>query len=304
MKNNFYTHGKLLLTSEYLVLDGAKALALPTKKGQHLCLEAIEDSLLEWTAVRSDQTTWFRVAFALPLVKQEQPTNPITGRLYKILVAAQQLNPVFLDSGNGGFSVETRLEFPQDWGLGSSSTLIASIAQWAEVNPYELLEKTFGGSGYDLACAVSKQPLLYIRNGFKPLIETVVFNPPFKEALFFIHLNKKQNSRDSIKHYRALETRELSLEINYFSELTQKIVQAATLEVFKTLLNEHEQRLSSILKTPTIKEQLFSDYEGSIKSLGGWGGDFIVVTGSYNTMPYFKEKGYLTIIPYEHMIMR
>jgi mevalonate kinase len=28
---NFYSNGKLLLTGEYLVLDGAKSLALPTK---------------------------------------------------------------------------------------------------------------------------------------------------------------------------------------------------------------------------------------------------------------------------------
>ena len=27
----FYSHGKLLITGEYAVLDGAKAIALPTK---------------------------------------------------------------------------------------------------------------------------------------------------------------------------------------------------------------------------------------------------------------------------------
>ena len=30
----FYSNGKLLITGEYVVLDGAKALALPTKFGQ------------------------------------------------------------------------------------------------------------------------------------------------------------------------------------------------------------------------------------------------------------------------------
>jgi mevalonate kinase len=33
---DFYSHGKLLITSEYAVLDGAKALALPTRLGQKL----------------------------------------------------------------------------------------------------------------------------------------------------------------------------------------------------------------------------------------------------------------------------
>ena len=30
----FYSHGKLLLTAEYAVLEGVKALAIPTKRGQ------------------------------------------------------------------------------------------------------------------------------------------------------------------------------------------------------------------------------------------------------------------------------
>ena len=36
MKKTFYSNGKLLITGEYVVLDGAKALALPTKYGQNL----------------------------------------------------------------------------------------------------------------------------------------------------------------------------------------------------------------------------------------------------------------------------
>ena len=36
MEQNYYSNGKLLLTGEYVVLDGAKALAVPTKFGQLL----------------------------------------------------------------------------------------------------------------------------------------------------------------------------------------------------------------------------------------------------------------------------
>ena len=32
----FHANGKLLLTGEYAVLDGAKAIGLPTKRGQSL----------------------------------------------------------------------------------------------------------------------------------------------------------------------------------------------------------------------------------------------------------------------------
>ena len=34
LKKDFYSNGKLLLTSEYVVLDGAIALAIPTRLGQ------------------------------------------------------------------------------------------------------------------------------------------------------------------------------------------------------------------------------------------------------------------------------
>ena len=44
----FYANGKLLLTGEYLVLDGAQALALPTKHGQGLIIEERKEKGLKW----------------------------------------------------------------------------------------------------------------------------------------------------------------------------------------------------------------------------------------------------------------
>ena len=57
------------------------------------------------------------------------------------------------------------------------------------------------------------------------------------------------------------------------------------------------------LHIPTIKEELFPDYNGSIKSLGGWGGDFVMVTARENTLTYFNEKGYDTILSYSEMAL-
>ena len=47
-----FSHGKLLLTSEYVVLDGALALALPTKWGQEFFVAEHFDgkSLIHWSA--------------------------------------------------------------------------------------------------------------------------------------------------------------------------------------------------------------------------------------------------------------
>tara|TARA_R110002012_G_scaffold186198_1_gene352853 strand:+ start:94666 stop:95580 length:915 start_codon:yes stop_codon:yes gene_type:complete len=299
---SFYSHGKLLLTAEYLVLDGAEALALPTTRGQKLTVKTTQGHGLLWKSELHDGSTWFETHFTLPIKDCAVPNGDIPQRLLTILQAAQELNPDFLNTQKG-YSVTSSLEFPRDWGLGSSSTLIANIALWAQINPYKLLEMTFGGSGYDIACATSEGAITYQRTESNPIIKSVAFDPDFRENIFFIHLNKKQNSRESIKHYRSLDSNLLLNEVSHFSQLTTAVKESKTLQAFEQLLTEHEERLSKIIKTPTIKSQLFSDYPHLIKSLGGWGGDFVMVTGEAQEMEYFKNKGFHTIIPYSEMIL-
>ncbi|HAI79639.1 MAG TPA: 30S ribosomal protein S6, partial [Chryseobacterium sp.] len=52
MTGNLFSPGKLLLTSEYVVLDGALALAVPTKWGQEFFFEENGDgnSMVFWEA--------------------------------------------------------------------------------------------------------------------------------------------------------------------------------------------------------------------------------------------------------------
>jgi hypothetical protein len=61
--------------------------------------------------------------------------------------------------------------------------------------------------------------------------------------------------------------------------------------------------MSSILELPTVKESLFCDFNGSIKSLGAWGGDFVLVVSKENPISYFKNKGFKTIVAYKDMIL-
>ncbi len=300
--STYYSHGKLLLTSEYLVLDGAKALALPTKKGQSLDVRFHNDNKLQWQSVLEDTSVWFETSFTLPLSDSFISQDDVIQRLYTILKAAQQLNPNFLNTPQG-FNVTSTLEFAQNWGLGSSSTLISNIARWAKVNPYTLLKNTFGGSGYDIACATSNSAIFYNNNTKPPFIESIVFDPSFKAHLFFVHLNRKQNSRNSIAHYRSLDPDTLKNEVTNFTERTIQIATANSLDNFERLLNEHEKDLSKLLKTPTIKSQLFQDYPHTIKSLGGWGGDFVLATGTQKEIEYFKNKGFYTIVSYNDMIL-
>ena len=187
-KKTFYSNGKLLITAEYLVLDGARALALPTKKGQSLIVEPSTEEGLQWTSLDEYKNRWFDAKIDLKSIKNEPfkaNLNDTRTRLLQILSAAQELNPLFLvkNSQNlakkGGFLVKTALDFPRDWGLGSSSTLINNVANWAEVDAYELLKKTFGGSGYDLACAQHNKPICYHLKQQKPVVEEVDFSAFF-----------------------------------------------------------------------------------------------------------------------------
>src|SRR5690554_6203651 len=169
-KQTFYSNGKLLLTGEYTVLDGAQALALPTAFGQSLEVEVNDSGVIRWMSFDADKSNWLDVVLPLDVVKNQTFTseNTIEQKLAEILYEANHLNPVFLDKAKG-FEVKTYLTFPRLWGLGTSSTLINNIAQWAQVNPYELLKTTFSGSGYDIACASNITPILFWLKGQKPI---------------------------------------------------------------------------------------------------------------------------------------
>ncbi len=305
MKQAFYSHGKLLLTGEYLVLDNATALAIPTKKGQSMTIDSYTSSMISWKSYDHLGNCWFDFIFSfseLTTLLSTTKGNQLQHTLITLLQTAQQINPNFLSNQEEGYKIETCLEFDRSWGLGSSSTLINNIAQWAKVDPFILLEKGFGGSGYDIACAQHNTPITYIRNNNSPIIKNVSFDPVFKDNLFFIHLNKKQNSKESITHYRAQNNKTIDQAINIVNTYTSQFINCETLSDFILLIHQHESLISNIIKTATVKDSFFPDYTGGIKSLGGWGGDFILVTGTLNDMVYFKKKGFNTIISYSEMI--
>ncbi len=194
------------------------------------------------------------------------------------------------------------MTFPRNWGLGSSSTLINNIAKWAQIDAFTLQFNTFGGSGYDIACAQSDNPILYQLSNQKPLFKSVDFNPSFKEHLYFVHLNKKQNSREGIAVYKNFKGN-VNTVVDKISNLTHKIYNCTLLSSFEELLAEHEMIISKIIHQKPIQSQLFLDYFGQTKSLGAWGGDFILATGNGDTPNYFKQKGFETVIPYSDMIL-
>ena len=233
--------------------------------------------------------------------EKEGSAEFIAETLQDILVETRKLNPEFLQPEQG-FLVKTNLTFPRDWGLGSSSTLINNIAQWAKVDAFQLLWNSFSGSGYDIANAQYNTPILYALNNQKPVVNKVDFIPSFSEKLFFIHLNKKQDSKDGIARFKE-KRKKIHNEIQLVSEISRQLILEQKLSEFEKLIQEHEKIISSIIELPTVKKRLFPDYFGTLKSLGAWGGDFILATGNKDTPQYFKAKGYTTILRYSDMVL-
>ena len=298
----YYSNGKLLITAEYLVLDGAISLALPTKYGQSLQVSKATKAVITWRSYDHEEQLWFTVTFSLPDLKILDTTDHDKAlTLQKILQSARELQPNFL-AETKGFSVSTHLTFPREWGLGTSSTLINNIAQWANVNAFTLLHNSFGGSGYDIANAQNNTPITYQLKDKHPIVTAVSFNPLFKDQLYFVYLNRKQNSKEGIANYRQLAT-DKTRAISEVNEITQQILQCTKIDTFKSLIQAHETLIATTINLPTVQSMYFSDYSGVVKSLGAWGGDFVLAVGDKDTPAYFKEKGFSTIIHFKEMIL-
>ncbi|MCC8360898.1 GYDIA family GHMP kinase [Salinimicrobium sediminilitoris] len=304
----FHSHGKLLISGEYVVLDGATALALPTKFGQDLEVKKMGTPIVRWQSLDHKEELWFKDEFAIAdLGTQEVPlmhqNDEVSKRLFLILSSAAEMAPNVFKNSNG-FEITTKADFPRVWGLGTSSTLVANLSKWLEIDPYKLLERTFGGSGYDVAVAMNGAAITFEKHAMENSILKTSFDLPFKDQLFFVHLNQKQNSRKSIEHYRQQDKKTLDTAIEKISALTHSLISCRDLLEFELLLELHENVISQLLGLQKVKSRLFPDYPGAVKSLGGWGGDFVLATGKEDNMKYFREKGYSTILSFEEMILQ
>jgi len=304
MKKTFYSNGKLLITGEYVVLDGAKALALPTKFGQNLIIEEANNNIIHWKSHDYDGSIWFdeTIPFSSIIEKKNYDvTHNIKNTLIEILHEAYKLNSNFIIQGKG-YNITTQLTFPKLWGLGTSSTLINNVAQWLEIDAYELLKKSFGGSGYDLACAQNDTAIIYQLINDKPTIENITFHPDFTKNIFFVYLNRKQSSKSAIAAYLDKQG-DIGKTIKTITKITQTVVNATEPKEFATALQQHEIEMSNVLELQTVQEALFEDFDGVIKSLGAWGGDFVLAISKKNPTDYFKERGFEVVVPYHEMIL-
>ncbi|MHB1278946.1 MAG: GYDIA family GHMP kinase [Bacteroidia bacterium] len=305
--HSFKAHGKLLLFGEYVVLDGCRALAWPTRFGQSLEVNSEEAHVkgLYWKSFDHKNALWFEAWFDEDLNLLHGLDDEIARRLQGLLLQARALNPIFLKDGLY-HEAHISADYPGEWGLGSSSTLISLIAQWAEVDAMELFFRSFSGSGYDIACATAGNPILYQLEGpQKANWEELDLSSAFLHGALFVYLGKKQNSREGIAHYQKQGFDKQAL-VQTMDGIIGRLLQHPDRNSLLLAMKESEEVLSKTLNLEKVKDLCFSDFPGAVKSLGAWGGDFVMALAEepeLNTKGYFLNKGYDVVFSGDELLI-
>lgn len=300
---HYRANGKLLITGEYLIMDGAAGLALPLIFNQVMEVAPSDDEYIYWEAF-DIKGKWFTAIFSKNSFDIERSSNTeIAQRLKRLLLAANELNPY----PHKGALISTRLNFDRFMGLGSSSTLISLIADVFKTDKFKLHNVVSGGSGYDIACTDYDHPIIYQKpSRVEGKVKPLNYYPPFAENLFFVWLGKKQDTNAEILKYRTNNIPDLASLSEKITEITFKITEVKELSNFATLIEVHEELIGDVLRRIPIKKERFSDFKGCIKSLGAWGGDFILA-GSENdaeyVTDYFTRNGCDTVYCFKDIVL-
>lgn len=298
----YHANGKLLLTGEYFVLHGAKAIALPLKVGQQLSVQdGFPSDTIRWQALYQDEV-WFSCELnpsGFAVISSSHPGKAET--LSRIFQTLQVLNPGF--QPKAGTRFETALDTHPEWGLGSSSTLISMISQWTGTDPFALNELVFNGSGFDIACATANGPVFYLRN--KP-VESIQLDYPFVNQLFLVYSGKKKETGSEVKAFLN-EKKVPAHLIGEVSVLSGELAACRNQNEFNQLIRQHERLVGRLIGQVPVKEHLFADFDGEIKSLGAWGGDFYLVSTSRSFVEvkkYFDNRRLTTIFRWNDLILK
>ena len=303
MKENtdLRANGKLLLTGEYLVLVGAEALAFPVRYGQALHAESSDQQFIHWIS-KENGVIWFScdlepVSLKIISTTDLQTANRLTG----LLLSVKKLNPKFL-SGNKGINIAVEANYPLKWGLGSSSTLIALVARWALVDKFELFRLISKGSGYDVACTDHNSIFFYQVKNREVSISEAQPGKALLNHTCFAYLGKKQESAEEVSVFLS-EKNFLPADVDRVSELSLQICKADDPLILCSLVDEHEEILSRILKKERIAKR-FHGFPGTVKSLGAWGGDFamfVSAKGNEFIKTWLKQTGYKDVFSFDEL---
>jgi mevalonate kinase len=304
---HYHANGKVLLTGEYMVMYGASALVLPLRLGQSMQVESTHydrDALISWRAEVLGEP-WFSAMIRITDWTLKATTDEVVAtKLIKLLQEAEKMNHLLFSPGSG-YDIITNTSFNMNWGFGSSSALLANIAQWGMINPFELNFRISEGSGADVAGAISPGPVIYQKIKKHAVYSRLHFKPSFYKHLWLVYLGGKQDTTESVHAF--MQTHSVKQHhIDRIDQLTREIARTDTLEVFLQLIREHEIILSEVLGLPRIREAMFDDFNGEVKSLGAWGGDFVLAASEDSDTEiraYFEKNGLHPVFSFDEIML-
>lgn len=292
-------NGKFLITGEYMVLRGAEALALPLAQGQRILLVPHEGEAIYWEGF-APAGKWFETALhADTLAVLAGADAEKSTRLVNILREIRKQAPDFL---KGGWWVRTDLDFDPAFGMGSSSTLLALLCDAAGVDALPVLKNTFGGSGYDLACAFVQTPIRYTLADAEARTETVSLAEDVARHILFVYSGNKMVSSGEVKKFSSLHIP--AETVDAFTGFTREALAAADHRAFAQVMRRHEEQLGRLLEQPVLQTR-FPDFGGTVKSMGAWGGDFFMAVADdvEAAKTYFESKGLGPVYRYSEIVL-
>lgn len=292
---NFTAHGKLLLTGEYAITQSARGIAIPTSFGQHLSVESHQGpEHVLWEAFDHENQQWLTAGFDREGRVLHSSSAAMAEKLQGLLAPVRNSN-----AWSNSVRVQTKVDFPRLWGLGTSSTLCALLAQWAEIETMSYRE-LHGGSGYDLACAQANGAIYYALVDGEPEVLPVQL-PPVLQSVVFVYRGAKQQTDSSLK---LVGRKPFSpAQCQEISRLSEGFLQVNSLEELEAIIEQHELLISNHLGLERAIEGPFKGVQGQVKSLGGWGGDFVMLTRFEKNRQWLETNGFNTIIPFETMAL-
>lgn len=307
----YWSPGKLLLSNEYAILKDVPGIAFPTKLGQSLLFNETENKRkIQYRAIDHNNKLWF----SCDLDFNNGFTSTTDGSdqldlVLKIFNFLYKENPfIFKKLESCGFYISTQLDFPNYYGLGSSSTFIQNICDVFKADSFNVLQQCFGGSGYDIAIAKEKRAGVFVRSiQYLSDIPTTLqkFFQEQHHNLFFVYLGKKQSSSRSIND---LSDRINQMDKQKYEDLHVFLSSVSTMNQFNDWIVNHEKTLASDLGLTPLVDKFtdISKINGNIKSLGAWGGDFALLSSEYplnEVKKYFENYQLNEVFRFQEMIL-
>ena len=142
----FYSNGKLLITGEYFVLNGALSLALPTVYGQYLEINKNDSNIINWTSYNYDKEIWFKCEIDKDnLIIEGQIIDLKNSKIYLAMVDEGKI----IDSANvidGKFTLKTYINEPIEMSLileekhsGEKFNFFSEVISAGAVNAGEMM---------------------------------------------------------------------------------------------------------------------------------------------------------------------